>query len=501
MTLAILRVVQTFICLGALLAAPAASAHSFGKLYNLPVPFWMYLYGAAAALILSFLVVGYFINARAESANLRVHDVSSSPFIRLWSHPRTVRLLLALSVGLLLLTIVSGLIGTRNPYQNFSMTWFWIVFVLGFSYLVSLIGNIYPPLNPWLGLCLVVERLWPHSFRGRITYRMHWGYYPALLFYMAFIWIELFGETRPYSLALILIAYTVLNFAGAWLVGRAAWFRYCEFFGVIFHLIALCAPLEREPDGARRILLRQPFVGLIKEKASHFSLLLFVLFMLSSTAYDGLHETLPWVKIFWKDLYQGLLKDWIGGTIVQAYPTLQLIYKIWQTLTLALSPLVYLMLYWLCLWLARKLTRTERPLSQLQLDFALSLIPIAFVYNITHYYTLIITQGAQVIRLISDPFGWGWNLFGTARWNPGPIIPDMDFVWHSQVGLILLGHIVSVYLAHLVALRIFPTPRQAILSQIPMLFLMVAYTTMGLWVLSQPITSGQIFVPTSATTK
>ena len=37
------------------------AAHSFGRLYNLPVPFWMYAYGAAAALLLSFLVVGYFV--------------------------------------------------------------------------------------------------------------------------------------------------------------------------------------------------------------------------------------------------------------------------------------------------------------------------------------------------------------------------------------------------------------------------------------------------------
>src|SRR3546814_14659246 len=41
----------------------AAHAHSFGRIYNLPVPFWLYAYGAPAALLLSFLVFGYFVSA------------------------------------------------------------------------------------------------------------------------------------------------------------------------------------------------------------------------------------------------------------------------------------------------------------------------------------------------------------------------------------------------------------------------------------------------------
>lgn len=92
------------------------------------------------------------------------------------------------------------------------------------------------------------------------------------------------------------------------------------------------------------------------------------------------------------------------------------------------------------------------PLRQLALQFAYSLLPIALVYNLTHYYTLRVEQGT----------------------------------------LILFGHIVSVYLAHLVALRTFGCARQAALSQWPMLLLMVALTTIGLWILSLPIASGWV---------
>jgi hypothetical protein len=65
-------------------------------------------------------------------------------------------------------------------------------------------------------------------------------------------------------------------------------------------------------------------------------------------------------------------------------------------------------------------------------------------------------------------------------------------VWHVQVGLILVGHIVSVYLAHVEALRIFPSSRKAAVSQLPMLVLMMVFTTLGLWILSLPISAGQI---------
>ena len=103
------------------------------------------------------------------------------------------------------------------------------------------------------------------------------------------------------------------------------------------------------------------------------------------------------------------------------------------------------------------------------------------------YYTLLQTQGVKIIQLVSDPFGFGWNLFGTADWMQRTIIPDAGTVWHVQVGLIVLGHIISVYLAHCVALRLFGTRREAAISQLPMLVLMIGLTASGLWILSQPL--------------
>jgi hypothetical protein len=66
----------------------------------------------------------------------------------------------------------------------------------------------------------------------------------------------------------------------------------------------------------------------------------------------------------------------------------------------------------------------------------------------------------------------------------------MAVVWHTQVAVLLAGHIVSVHLAHCVSMRTFSGRRQIMVSQLPLLALMVTYTIVGLWILSLPLGSG-----------
>ena len=59
--------------------------------------------------------------------------------------------------------------------------------------------------------------------------------------------------------------------------------------------------------------------------------------------------------------------------------------------------------------------------------------------------------------------------------------------WSVAVGAIVVGHVVAVYLAHITALSTFGGRRVALLSQIPIVVLMVGYAMLSLWILSQPI--------------
>lgn len=464
----------------------SASAHSFGRLYNLPVPFWMYLYGAAAALAVSFLLVAYFVTVERSVPPESPRDLSQKRWVHSLRRLHIVPLLKALSVGALLLCLLTGFFGNRSPYANFNMTFFWIVFVLGFTYLSAVLGDLFSVINPWKVLGEMLERAFSGFTHGRRPYPLWLGHWPALLFYMAFIWIELFGHTTPFSLASILLGYSVITLCGVWSFGAAVWFRYGEFFSVFLRLMAKMAPLEIAPG---RLRWRAPFMGLLEERAGSMAIIVFVLFTLSSTAYDGLRETIWWVSLFWGDRLN-LLTPLLGSAPVFHYPMLRPWYQLYESSWLLLSPFLYLAVYLLFIALAKLVTRSSLSLRELALRFAYTLLPIALVYNITHYYTLIFTQGVKIISILSDPFGWGWNLFGTAKLFRAPILPDMGIVWHTQVGLILFGHIVSVYLAHMVALRTFESPRKATLSQLPMLGLMMVFTASGLWILAQPISGG-----------
>ena len=122
--------------------------------------------------------------------------------------------------------------------------------------------------------------------------------------------------------------------------------------------------------------------------------------------------------------------------------------------------------------------------------FALTLVPIALVYNAAHNYSYLTIQSQMLIPLLADPLGKGWNLLPTQGYQPSFALAGAATVWYLQIILIVLGHVIAVYLAHLRAGERFRSAQRVLLSQYPMLVLMVMYTMTSLWILAQPITRG-----------
>ena len=89
--------------------------------------------------------------------------------------------------------------------------------------------------------------------------------------------------------------------------------------------------------------------------------------------------------------------------------------------------------------------------------------------------------------MASDPFGAGWDIFGTANYSLRIGLINARILWFLSVALIVLGHVLAVYLAHRVAVRTFSDRASAKNSQYPMLTLMVVYTVISLWIIAQPI--------------
>jgi hypothetical protein len=87
------------------------------------------------------------------------------------------------------------------------------------------------------------------------------------------------------------------------------------------------------------------------------------------------------------------------------------------------------------------------------------------------------------VSLISDPFGWGWNLFGTLEWRIPPLV-SLDVLWILQIALVLVGHLFSLWVAQRTSQNIFGNQRAAFRSQLPMLAGMIAFSIFSLWLLS-----------------
>ncbi len=118
--------------------------------------------------------------------------------------------------------------------------------------------------------------------------------------------------------------------------------------------------------------------------------------------------------------------------------------------------------------------------------YAYALLPIALFYHVAHNAEHLLMEGPKVIAMISDPFGWGWNLLGTASWTIPPLI-SLEKLWIVQVLLVLVGHVYSLWVAHRTSLRLFGSSRAALRSQLPMLAGMIAFSVFSLWLLKQPM--------------
>ena len=200
--------------------------------------------------------------------------------------------------------------------------------------------------------------------------------------------------------------------------------------------------------------------------------LAFVAVMLGSVAFDGFSRTTWWqerrysaVEPFLGD--SAALADAVGGLVNFA--------------GLVAAILFVALAYLASVRAARALTGTELDLAE---AFLASLVPIALVYAVAHYFSLLVLQGQFVVPLASDPFGWGWDLFGTAAVQPDLGLLSPNTVWYTQVGALVVGHVLGLVLAHDRAVALFRSGAAALLAQYPLLALMVLYTVGGLWLLS-----------------
>ncbi len=196
--------------------------------------------------------------------------------------------------------------------------------------------------------------------------------------------------------------------------------------------------------------------------------------MLSSVSFDGLSRTFTWLGLLGANPLA-----YPGRTALMAANTLGLL-GLFAVLVLA---------YLAAVGMLAPLAGIRRPLAHLVALFALPLVPIACGYHFAHYLPVFLVDVQHAIRAASDPFAQGWDLLGTRDLNVvTSFLSDptrVYTIWHSQVAIIVAAHVAGVVIAHALALRLAGQAPAAV-SQLPMLLLMIGYTTLGLWLLSTP---------------
>jgi hypothetical protein len=448
-------------------------AHGIGVVRDLPIPAVYFFVGAVVVLGASFILLLYLwrrplLEAHAGGRKLP-HGVSRLLL------SRGVRVVLgAFSVFLLGLTLSTALFGTTIELLNFAPTFIYVIFWLGIPLLSILFGNVWSVLSPWRSLAdafVWVQERGGREARPVLEWTGPWGRYPAAAALFAFVALEL-AHPRPAfprTLGIAVALYTYWALAGMAVYGRDAWTRYGEGFAVAFGLLARIAPFAAR-DGV--VVVRWPFTGLAGDDRIRGTLA-FVAVLLGSTSFDGFSRSSTW-----QDLVGDLRVELAGSS----QRTIDL-----ATTFLNIGGLVFFVAAVLATYLAavaaaEKLGRVDRSLVP---DFVLPLVPIAAAYLIAHYFTLFLIQGQFIITLISDPFGRGWDLFGTVDFAPNLAIVSPETVWYVQVVALVIGHVAGLAIAHDRAVVVFEERRTALVAQLPMLALMVVYTLGGMWLLTR----------------
>ena len=437
-------------------------AHGIGAVEDLPVPAWLFYYGAALVLIFSFVALGVlWKEPRLDRPRERELPEGLQRFLLA---PALRIVLGALSFGLLVLVVAAALVGTDSPTRNLAPSFVYVAFWLGLPLLSVLLGNVWPVLDPWRaaadGVAWISHRFGV-DWQPPLAYPPRLGYWPAAALLTSFVALELaYPEPDdPRAVGIAALVYSWLTWTGAAAFGRDAWFGNGDGFTAYFGLFARLAAFGSR---AGRLVVRRPLTELVRteEKAGTVALIAVVL---GSVAFDGLSRT-NW----WED------RTHTAGDAAQMAINL-----LGLASCLAFAALTYLA----AVALAARLARTD---LDLRTAFVGSLVPIAFAYLVAHYFSLFVLQGQFLFSLVSDPFGEGWDLFGTRSYVPDLTILTPETTWYVQVGALVVGHVLGLVIAHDKALSLFPSTRSALRAQYAMLALMVVYTVGGMWILSRP---------------
>lgn len=449
-----------------------ASAHGIVGVQDLPIPRWLFGWAATIVLVVSFVGLAVlWPTPRLQQARER----------RLLTVPRFLDPLCgALGVFAFGAVVYAGLAGSEVPSANLAPTAIYVVVWVGIVFASTLVGDVWAAFSPWRAIGRfggwIAQRVAGDNLPEPLAYPERVGRWPAAIGLVAFAWVELVWTRgdEPVVLAVLAVAYAVTMLVGMSLYGVEAWTRNGDAFGAYFGLFARMAPLRWERG---TVYGRMPLSGLPSMDTSAGTLAV-LLAAIGITTFDGFSEGPVWTDVAPE------LTDAIAGLGFAQATALQIAFTIGLLLIIGLVA----GLFWLGI-AGMKTVGHEFDARRLAREFAHTLVPIAAAYVIAHYFSLLAYQGQAMGYLISNPLGdplapGDGGLFGTAEWTIDYGWVGANAIWYVQVGALVIGHVCGLILAHDRAIALYGRARDATRSQYWMLAVMVAFTSLGLWLLS-----------------
>ncbi len=457
-------------------------AHALAGKQDLPIPEWLFAWGASLVLIVSFVALSVaWREPRFESDRWRALSAAFSRLVL--GRPAEI---IAGAIGAFLLgvTVWAGLYGTEAPDRNFAVTFIFVTVWLGFVVFSVLLGDVFRAFNPWraiaraaaAGFRLIAGQTPPPA----LPYPERLGRWPAAIGLLGFLWLELvFGASgaqtaglTPRTAAIATLVYSAYTFAGMALFGIEKWCQRGETFSVYFGMFARLSPFEVRSG---RIGRRPWFSGATGWGLVPGSVAM-ILITIAGTTFDGAQEGLLSGAI--GDVFDALFDQGNGLEPVFAL-------RLTNTLFMALTLAVVAGIYWAGVaGMGTDGARHSR-LRDLGRVFAHAFISIGLAYLFAHYFSLFLFQEqAQFTYLLSDPLGEGSDFFGTAGSGIDYGLIGAEAVWYVQVAALVVGHVVALAIGHDKALAEYRDIRRATQSQYWMLALMVSFTVLGLMLLS-----------------
>ncbi|NNE06927.1 MAG: hypothetical protein HKN20_00055 [Gemmatimonadetes bacterium] len=489
------------------------------------VPVSIAIGGIVAIIIVSHLFL-HFGKRRGLRKAYPAFDLLRLPLLK-----RIVRwsafpmLIQTVSIGLFLLVIGAGLFGNQrvNIAPVLTWTWWWALLIFA----IVGMGTAFCAICPWEGLSSLVTSLSLKSRRKSIGFELKWprwlrNTHVALFLFIVLTWFELgLGVTKsPSMTALLAAAFGTMAIVTALVFERRSFCRYVCFVGRIQGLYALFAPIEVRPgppdicrscegkecyngsDSAEgcptslfpgaltentyctlctecvrscphdNIALNvRPFgADLFRKVRFRWDEAVLALSLLALTSFHGLTMTPSWIRM--TDLMRAELG--LGSHAV-------------FTILMALMMIVPIGLFYGVSALAGRLggdksTDTARVFRA----FAYSVIPIALFYHLAHNGMHFFMEAQYIIPLLSDPFGWGWNLFGTAGKTYDPWM-TLRTIWWMQITFIVMGHVFGVIAADRIVRVLYTERGPAFRALMPLIVLMILYSSFSVWLIAQPM--------------